>query len=224
MMKMKKLVKFAGNTKKGAWFFQKYEQQLRSILLRYVPASIQTYHLTCMTLIWAECIVLFGFLASTDTNWLWGISLMIIFQYITDLLDGEVGRQRKTGLIKWGYYMDHFLDYVFLCSIVVAYSFLLPETHHPYLLVALAVLSGFMVHTFLLFNIMNELRMSQNGIGPTEGRALLILSNTLMILFGVHLLTTLLPYVLLVLMIFLVIIVYRAQRRIWRIDMKNNHD
>jgi phosphatidylglycerophosphate synthase len=31
---------------------------------------------------------------------------VIVFQYITDLLDGEIGRKRNTGLIKWGFYMD----------------------------------------------------------------------------------------------------------------------
>ena len=49
---------------------------------------------------------------------LWFVSLMIVLQYLTDLFDGEVGRQRNTGLIKWGFYMDHFLDYLFLSSLV----------------------------------------------------------------------------------------------------------
>jgi hypothetical protein len=36
-------------------------------------------------------------------------------QWFTDCLDGALGRYRDTGIPKWGYYMDHFLDFVFMC-------------------------------------------------------------------------------------------------------------
>jgi hypothetical protein len=48
-------------------------------------------------------------------------------QYVTDHYDGKIGKYRNTGLVRWGYYMDHLLDYVFLCSIIIGYAFILPE-------------------------------------------------------------------------------------------------
>src|SRR3989338_1548416 len=112
------------NQKEGKWFTQDAENKFRNKIVPHIPRFIETYHLTCLTFLWSGLIVLFGWLARNDINWLWFISLMIIFQYITDLFDGALGRYRDTGLIKWGYYMDHFLDYVFLCSILIAYSFI----------------------------------------------------------------------------------------------------
>ena len=32
----------------------------------------------------------------------------------TDSFDGALGRRRDTGIPKWGYYMDHLLDFVFM--------------------------------------------------------------------------------------------------------------
>ena len=70
-------------------------------------------------------------------------------QYLTDAVDGKIGKARKTMLVAWGYYMDHLLDYVFLCSILLGYTLLLPSSLHLLMMLALAVASGFMVSAFL---------------------------------------------------------------------------
>ena len=119
--------KFAGHKKKGKGICTRIETNFENKYVSKIPNFIETYHLTYMTIIWSALIVFFGFLAIKNINWLWLVSLMIVFQYLTDLFDGAVGRYRDTGLIKWGYYMDHFLDYIFLGSILITYLFLLPS-------------------------------------------------------------------------------------------------
>ncbi|MEM7396203.1 MAG: CDP-alcohol phosphatidyltransferase family protein, partial [Verrucomicrobiota bacterium] len=189
-----------------------------------MPQSIETWHLTLSTIAWSLLIIVFSFLARYDTRWLWLVSLMIFFQYITDLMDGAVGRLRNTGLVKWGYYMDHFLDYLFLCSILIGYAMLL-EDHNKYMLFfVLALFGAFMVNSFLSFSATGEFKISYLGIGPTEVRIVFIVINTLIILFGQTHIARALPYVLVLSTFGLFITVYRTQKRIWDIDMNNKEE
>lgn len=216
---MKKKDDFGGATKIGESFFGRFEKNFVSKNLKFIPAFIETYHLTLMTLLWSLGVLLFGWFSRTNIYFLIGICFMIIFQYITDLFDGAIGRHRKTGLVRWGYYMDHFLDYVFLYSLLVAYSFILGELN--YIVVFIGVVFGaFMVSSFLSFNASNEFRISYFGIGPTEIRIFFIILNLLVILLGVQFLRISLPYILIISLSFLVILIYRTQNNLWNLDMK----
>lgn len=215
---------FAGNKKKHAEsLFYKAEKRLVNKYVSKVPKGLETYHLTYMTVLWSALIVLFGVLARSNINWLWGVSVMIVFQYITDLFDGSVGRHRNTGLIRWGYYMDHFLDYIFLCSILIAYSFVLPDNYDYMLFFVLAMFAGFMVNSYLAFGATNQFRIHHLRIGPTEVRLIFIIINTLLILFGKTYMAIALPYVLVFSFLGLIFVVYKTQKEIWDIDMKSKN-
>lgn len=211
---------FAGHKKEGEWFLKKAEDKFRNKIIPYIPRFVETYHLTYLTLLWSGLIVLFGWLAQNNINWLWLVSIMIGFQYITDLFDGALGRYRNTGLIKWGYYMDHFLDYLFLSSIITAYSFLFPQSLNIFFLGILILSAGFLVSTFLSFATSNKLSISFLNFGPTEGRMGLILLNTLLIVFGVSLAQKILPYILGIEIIILFLMVDKTQKKLWKEDME----
>jgi phosphatidylglycerophosphate synthase len=212
---------FAGDKKKGRSILGRVEIKLRDWMVPLVPKSVETYHLTYTTIVWSLLIILFGFLANIySIHWLWAISLMIVLQYVTDLLDGQIGRVRKTGLIKWGYYMDHFLDYMFLCSILIAYSILLPDEFKYLLFFILAIFGGFMINAFLGFAVTNEFKISYLGIGPTEVRLIFILINTAIIIFGKTYMAPALPFILAFAVFGLCLTVYRTQKYIWKMDMK----
>ena len=89
---------FQGDKKFGQSILHKPEEALKHILLPWVPRWLETYHLTLMTVPWCGLILLFSYFARFNIHWLWGVSIMIVAQYITDLLDGAIGRQRNTGL------------------------------------------------------------------------------------------------------------------------------
>jgi len=213
--------KFAGDKKEGDGVFSVPERWLVNRLVSKVPKCIETYHLTYMTIIWSALIVLFSYFARNNLNWLWLVSLMIFFQYITDLFDGAVGRYRNTGLIKWGYYMDHFLDYIFLCLILLGYAFILPPTFDYTLLTILAIFGAFMVNSYLSFAATNKFKIHYLKIGPTEVRLIFIIINTLLIIFGKTYMAVALPYVLGFSFLGLILVVYRTQKKIWAIDMQN---
>ncbi|MBM3199788.1 hypothetical protein FJZ53_02535 [Candidatus Woesearchaeota archaeon] len=145
---------------------------------------------------------------------------MIVFQYVTDLFDGAVGRYRNTGLVKWGYYMDHFLDYIFLCSVLIAYMFLVPDNMKWIQFFILALFGAFMVNSYLSFASTNEFKIEYLKIGPTEVRLGFIIANTLWIVFGHTYLKWSLPFVLVASILGLTFTVYRTQKHIWSIDME----
>jgi len=208
-------------SKAGKWLLADAERKLRDWLVPFVPKGVETYHLTLTTILWCAGILLFSWLALTSSiQWLWGVSAMIFLQYITDLLDGEVGRQRNTGLVKWGFYMDHFLDYLFLCSILGGYAILLPAEFYLEIVLVFALLTAFMVNSFLSFGATQEFHIAYLRIGPTEVRLIFILINTLLIIFGRTHLAFALPYVLVFSALGLAVVVFRTQRRIWALDLE----
>ncbi len=215
------MTKFAGGKKKGESLFSPWEKKFVAKYVNRIPRGVETYHLTMTTVVWSGITILSGFLAQRNLGWLWLCSAMIVFQYVTDLFDGAVGRHRNTGLVKWGYYMDHLLDYIFLCSIMICYAFFLPVEYRYIQFAILAILGGYMVNSFLSFAATNEFQISYLGIGPTEIRILFIIINTLFIFFGKTYLFIALPFSLAFTIIGLVVVVYRTQKSLWQIDMKN---
>ncbi|MHC4068087.1 MAG: CDP-alcohol phosphatidyltransferase family protein [Planctomycetota bacterium] len=214
-------MEFGGDKKFGASILHRAETGMKEWMVPKVPKCVETYHLTLTTVLWSLLIIVFSFLAKYNINWLWLVSLMIFLQYITDLLDGAVGRARDTGLIKWGFYMDHFLDYIFLCSILIGYSLILPDHYKYILFFILAMFGAFMVNSFLSFAATNKFKISYLGIGPTEVRLIFIMVNTLLIVFGKTYLAIALPFVLAFSVFGLFVVVFKTQKYLWEIDMAN---
>ena len=214
--------KFAGDKKVGISLFGNLEQKLVKKFVGKIPKGIETYHLTLSTLVWCAFIILFGYLASHyNIHWLWGTSIMILFQYITDLFDGAVGRLRNTGLVHWGYYMDHFLDYIFLCSLLIGYSFIFNDRFNT-LFFILVSYGAFMVNSYLSFAATNEFRIAYFKIGPTEIRLAFIITNILVIFSHDKVpLSNFLPFIFWGSIIGLGVVVYSTQKMMWQKDMEN---
>jgi len=211
---------FAGATKTNNSFLTPFERRLAVRVLPRVPAWLQTYHLTMMTLIWSSLILLFSYLAARDLRWLWMVSVMVFFQYVSDHYDGKVGKYRNTGLVRWGYYMDHFLDYIFLCSIIIGYSFILPDKSRYQILIMLAIFAGYEVSTFLSFAATDKLKISFLKLGPTEFRLAVIVINALLVEFGTRKMVNGLKYVNIGAALVLALIVYQTHKAVWAMDMK----
>ena len=197
------------------------EKKFVNMLAPKFPAWIEGYHLTLMTILWSSGLVGFGYLARKNPHWLWLSSLMIFLQWFSDSFDGALGRLRDTGIPKWGYYMDHFLDYIFLCTILIGYSFLLDLKSVPLLYVLLLIFTGFMVNAFLSFAATNEFKITYLRFGPTEMRIFFIGINTYIIFYGITTLENALKYLVPIALILLAFIVFRTQKYVWDIDMQD---
>ncbi len=215
---------FAGASKASTSFLSPLERRLAGLVLPKIPFWIQTYHLTWLTLLWCALIVAFSAFAERDLRWLWAVSALVALQWVTDFFDGKVGKFRNTGLAKWGFYMDHFLDYVFLCSLMIGYAFILPLTSRYHLFFLLAVFAGYMVSSFLSFAATSKFEINFYRFGPTEFRIAIIIINTLLIHYGTKHMEKALPFVAAGALVGLAILVYRTQRKIWQIDMAVKKD
>jgi phosphatidylglycerophosphate synthase len=214
--------KFAGDKKLPMTsLLARPERKLIDYFVPRFPRFIEGYHLTLSTILWSAGMILFGYLGRKNIQWLWGSCAMLFMQWFSDSFDGSLGRYRDTGIPKWGYYMDHFLDYIFMCAILVGYSFLLkPEVRHLLLLV-MPVYGAYMVSSYLSFAATNEFKITYLRLGPTELRLLLIILNIFIMVFGVGFMEKSLPYALSVLFVGLCVVVFRTQKYIWKIDMEN---
>ena len=186
------------------------------------PAWIEGWQLTLMTLLWSAGVLGFDYMAGRTGNlhWLWGTSAMLAAQWFTDCFDGALGRYRDFGIPKWGFFMDHLLDYVFLCALLVGYSFLLDDVHDKQLVyVLIPIFGAFMVSAYLAFGATGQFKITYLRTGPTEMRIAFIVFNAVLILFGTAWILPLLPYILAGSIALLCIVVFRTQKYIWKQDM-----
>ena len=212
---------FAGASKTNTSFLTPFERRLAVRVLPRIPNWLETYHLTMLTLLWSGLILFFSWLAASDLRWLWGVSVMVAAQYVTDHYDGKIGKYRGTGLVRWGYYMDHLLDYFFLCSVIIGYAFILPERSRYQILITLAIFAGFEVSTFLAFAATDRLKISYLKLGPTEFRLAVIVINALLVQYGTRQMVNGLRYVNIGAAIGLAFVVYRTHKAVWALDMEH---
>src|SRR4051812_25691682 len=210
-------------SKAGSSLLSPLERRLAARVVPRIPVWLGTHHLTLMTLAWCAGLVLFGYLARGDRRWLWGSSVMIALQWVTDFFDGKVGKHRDTGLVKWGFYMDHLLDFVFLCAVLGGYALVLAERFQLGLFLVLAVFAGFMVNSFLAFAATGRFHISHGKLGPTEFRLALVIINALAAMYGTRLMGKALPYVAAGGFVVLCLLVYKTQRELWQRDMEHKH-
>ena len=221
---MLETAEFAGAHKTNNSFLSPLERRLAPFVLPRIPSWLETYHLTMLTLVWSLLILLFSYFAASNIRWLWMVSAMIALQWVTDHYDGKVGKYRNTGLVRWGYYMDHLLDYFFLCSILIGYAFILPERSRLQLLLMLALFAAYDFSTFLAFTALEKLQISHLKFGPTEFRVALIIINGLLVRFGTKHMIGGLKWVNAGAVVGLVFLVYSTQKKIWQLDMKNRRE
>ena len=227
---MKEQQTFGGATKAGESILGPWEKRFVSRWVGSVPKWLETYHLTLLTIPWTT-LVITSAVQVRDTgeiSWFWGVSVAIVLQYLTDLFDGAVGRARDTGLVKWGFYMDHFLDYLFQCGLIVAYALIAQSEQNLYwwFFGILALTSGYMVNSFLRFAATNEFEIYFFGIGPTEIRIYFLALNAVIIILdpsrewfsvGVPTYACLLGFG-------LVVLTWKSHAKLWAIDMKAKHE
>lgn len=210
---------FQGDKKVGGSLLSPYQESFKAYMLPRIPDSVKSYHLTLVTLPMAALAVLSGYLAQFNIEWLGLLSLAIIIQELTDMLDGALGRYRDAGLAKWGYYMDHFFDYIFLCSVLIGYSFLIPTDQYYILFFTLCITGGYMVSSFLEFGASNRMQIFHMGIGPSEVKLLFIVINSMMTVLGKIYFVKALPYIFVFTFIGLCIVGYQTQARLWKQDL-----
>ncbi len=211
------------STKNEEWFLKKYEDKFINFALPLVPPFIETYHLTYFTFFWSILTLFFGFMARNNILWLWGTSIVIILQHLTDMLDGAVGRSRNTGLVIWGFFMDHFLDFIFAYSLITVYAMIAPISLLPYLFGLCAVVGALLHLGVVSAALTKKVTISVYGFGTSEFRWIIILFNLLLMYVNPGL-VTIIPYVLGLLIIVTIVKLRSVHKELWALDMKNKEN
>lgn len=212
---------FAGDKKVPMTsFLAKPERRFIDWIVPRFPRFIEGWHLTLATLPISAAIIWAGWQASESTDqWLWLISGMVVLQWFTDSIDGSLGKYRDFGIPRWGFFMDHLLDFVFMCSVLVAWSFLLDGWSERLMLWLVPVYGTFMVSSFLGYGATQEFKITFLGVGPTETRIGFVGLNTALIVWGTGFIEAALPWVLGGSTLLLAFLVSRTSTYIWRMDM-----
>ncbi len=212
-------VTFGGDKKTGQSILGPAERRFIDRWVTRIPIGVKSWHLTMMTLLWSAGTIGFGALARHNPAWLFAVSAMVFLQWFTDSFDGTLGKTRGEGLVKWGFFMDHFLDTIFAGSFVIAYSLMAPGYTLMFNLLLLVTLAT-MAMSFLSFGATNEFQIAHHGIGPTEIRIGYIALNTIVFFVGTQVLVWGLPLVLALNVVVLLVLVHQTQKRLWFIDQK----
>jgi len=197
------------------------ERRFITFLTPRIPSWIEGYHLTLMTIPWGAGVITAGYLARNNIHWLWLSNFFILLHWFTDSFDGALGRYRNFGIPKWGFFMDHYLDSVFMTVIFLEYFFLIDTQSLWILCLCMLVFLGFMLNSFLLFAATGNFQITFLGFGPTETRVFFIFVNVVIIAKGMEVVEFSLPFVTIAAFILLMIVVFRTQRYVWNCDMAN---
>ena len=218
---------FAGDKKSGQSVLGPLERRFIDWAIPKIPKPILSHHLTMLTAVWSVLMVLFGWLARNPAGrgWLHAMSALVFLQWLTDSLDGSLGKYRRQGLVKWGFFMDHLLDLLFAGSIVIAYSFMVEVWWlRLCFMVLLLVTCATMAVSFLSFAATNRFQIAYYGVGPTEIRIAYIALNTLVWWIGTAVFSWGVPVVMSLNIVALVIMAAQTSAQLWRIDYETNVD
>ncbi len=201
------------------------EIQITRRLSRIVPSFIGTKTLTFFTLFSSVLIFFSYYLSRQESIFLFLASFFIIIQWIFDCLDGTIGRLRKEGLVRWGFYMDHFFDYFFMSAVILGLYFILPLTA-PQMLFLFFIASSFMISFFLMHDANrdkeSDFRISFLYFSPIEFRLVIIGLNISLYFIADYtksLLIGSLPYINLLLSLTLIVMVYINQKKLSNKDV-----
>lgn len=160
-----------------------WERPVLLDLASRIPSPVTSDHLTLLGVAGA----FLAALSYAATNWspafLWIASLGLLINWFGDSLDGTVARLRKMERPRMGCFIDHTADLISQVAIGLGFGL------SPYLRfdVACLLLISYLVlvaFTFIRATAFGVVKLSYYGVGPTEVRLLLVLSNTFFFFAG----------------------------------------
>src|SRR6267378_2525343 len=156
-------------------------RMLRALAAR-VPRSIRSNHLTAIGMIGAAGAGVAYALTTYNPAWLWVASAALVVNWLGDSLDGTLARVRGTQRPKYGYYLDHVVD-AFSTVVIGLGIGLSPYVNLGLALGLVVVYLALSINVYLESSVFGVFKISYGRIGPTEVRLLLILLNTVLLLF-----------------------------------------
>lgn len=158
---------------------------LRAIAAR-LPGAVRPNHLTALGVVGALGAGVGYALSSASVAWLWLASGMLAVNWFGDSLDGTLARVRKAERPRYGYYLDHVVDAINTTVVGLGLGFS-PYVRLEFALILVIAFLTLAINVYLETAVFGKFRISYAGLGPTEGRIILIVGNTLLFFATGHL-------------------------------------
>lgn len=160
-----------------------FERRALPWIAKRLPDWIVPDHLTYLGEFAALLIGVSYYLTWHSLNWLWLTNGALVLHWLGDSLDGTLARVRHIERERYGFFVDHYSDTiaVFLICLGMGLSPLMD------IRVALLLIIGYyamMTLVYLVSMTQNVFKISFAGLGPTEVRLAIMLTN--MLVWALH--------------------------------------
>ncbi|MEE4194471.1 MAG: CDP-alcohol phosphatidyltransferase family protein [Anaerolineae bacterium] len=129
-------------------------------------------------------LILVGYiLTGMHPAFLWLASFGFFLNWFGDSLDGNLARIRHIERPRYGYFVDHTVDVVSMVFIFVGLG-ITPFVDMNYALYTLVAYLMMNIFVYIDTQVNEKFQISYAKLGPTEGRILFVVSNTVMYFVG----------------------------------------
>lgn len=141
-----------------------------------MPAWVNSDMLTFVGFLGALVMATGYALSNLNLHWLWLSCLGLLINWFGDSMDGSLARVRNTQRKTYGFYIDHNVDVIneTIMFISVGVSPLVNMSFAMFALIAYLMLS---VYVYIDCHLKGEMRLTYGGLGPTEFRLMLFITN-----------------------------------------------
>ena len=130
-------------------------------------------------------LTLIGYILTRQNSaFLWLASFGFFLNWFGDSLDGNLARMRHIERPRFGYFVDHSLDTITMLCVFVGMG-LTPHVNMNFALSTLVAYLMMNVYVYINTQVSKSFQISYAKLGPTEGRLVFILTNTVMFLVGI---------------------------------------
>jgi archaetidylinositol phosphate synthase len=152
-------------------------------LAAHMPAWMTPDILTAIGMVGTLIIFASYILTNISPIFLWLANFGLVVNWFGDSLDGTLARYRDIQRPRYGFFIDHTVDAVAECLIVLGLG-LSPFVRFDLACLALICYLMLSVLVYIQQIVTNEFRISYGKLGPTEVRVIIILANTLLFIIG----------------------------------------
>jgi archaetidylinositol phosphate synthase len=160
------------------------ERPALSWMAQRLPSRIRPNHLTALGMFGAVLTAAGYILSRWSLAWLWLASAGLVVNWLGDSLDGNLARYRHIERARFGFFVDHTSD-LFSQMLVFLSLGVSPCAHFAVACLGLIAFLVAFVYTLIGVHVHNTMRITYNGFGPTEIRALLLFGNLATLALGV---------------------------------------
>ena len=153
-----------------------YEKKILTYMAERMPAWVTSDMLTFVGFLGALVMATGYSLSNLNMHWLWLSCLGLFINWFGDSMDGSLARVRGTQRKTYGFFIDHNVDVIneTIMFISVGVSPLVNMSFAMFALVAYLMLS---VYVYIDCHLKGEMRLTYSGLGPTEFRLMLVITN-----------------------------------------------